>query len=61
MFFITATSKSQTATTFTASDIMVTNTITSAGAIDGQLITANDTLRAKDHVIAEQDLKVNGN
>ncbi|MDO9001621.1 MAG: hypothetical protein Q7W45_17770 [Bacteroidota bacterium] len=60
MVFIAATGKSQTATTFTASDIIVTSTITAGGPISGQCITANDTLRAKDQVVAEQDLKVAG-
>ena len=61
MFFITATSKSQTAATFTAADISVTNTITAGGAIRGQCITANDTMRAKEDIVAEKDLKVSGN
>jgi hypothetical protein len=60
LFLITFQSKSQTATTFTATEVMVTNSITAGGAIRGQCITANDTLRAKDEVVAEQDLKVAG-
>lgn len=59
LFLITNQVKSQT--TFTATEVMVTNSITAGGAIRGQCITANDTLRAKDDVVAEKDLQVSGN
>ena len=61
MFFISATSKGQIVTTFTASNIMVTDTIIAGVAIKGQCITSNDTLRAKEDVVAEQDIRVSGN
>jgi hypothetical protein len=61
LFLINTKVNGQAATTFTASDIIVTNTITAGGAIKGQCITAADTMRAKQDIVAEKDLQVSGN
>ncbi|MDP1802454.1 MAG: hypothetical protein Q8L81_13935 [Bacteroidota bacterium] len=54
-FLINSATKGQT--TYTATEVMVTNSITAGGAIRGQCITANDTLRAKDDVVPKKIYK----
>lgn len=52
--------QAQSPTTFTASDMTVTQTLTSMGRMNAAALTTSDTLRAIDHVVAEQNLQVKG-
>lgn len=51
----------QTATTFTATNAQISDTLVSGGIIRAQCLHTQDTLRASDAVIAEQNLDVQGN
>ncbi len=51
----------QSATTFTATNAQISDTLISGGIINAQCLHTQDTLRASNAVIAEQNLDVQGN
>ncbi|MBI2722656.1 MAG: hypothetical protein HYX39_10825 [Bacteroidetes bacterium] len=59
MLFISATIKSQT-TTFTATNVRVTDTLRTMNVMYAQTVRANDTLRCMSGVVAEKDVRVDG-
>jgi hypothetical protein len=61
MMYIHNSYNAQTATTFTATNAQISDTLVSGGIIRAQCIHTQDTLRASDAVIAEQNLAVQGN
>ncbi len=61
LFFAANKYYTQTATTFTANNAQITDTLMSGGVIEAHRIHAADTVVAEKDIIANEDVKISGN